>query len=103
MSIITLCWWFGRRTAAEGEGVAQAFRPVLPGMLAATYARGGQTEEVLLCHTAYTRGSLKSAFGLGDTSARTAVPSCHPCPPRLWTTEISTGGCVGCSVTVCLT
>ena len=45
---MTLCWWFGRRTAAEGEGVAKAFRPVLPGMLAATYARGGQTEEVLL-------------------------------------------------------
>ena len=26
--------------------MAAAFRPVLPGMLAATYARGGQTEEV---------------------------------------------------------
>ena len=35
-----------RRSSKEGEAVAKAFRPVLPGMLAATYARGGQTEEV---------------------------------------------------------
>ena len=45
--ILLIHFWF-RRTAAEGEGVAKAFRPVLPGMLAATYARGGQTEEVLV-------------------------------------------------------
>ena len=46
--------------------MAKAFRPVLPGMLAATYARGGQTEEV--------------AFSV------VSLPACSMCfeIPRLW-------------------
>ena len=41
--------------------MATAFRPVLPSMLAATYARGGQTEEV---HALTLRRRIRKAHML---------------------------------------
>ncbi len=60
--------------------MATAFRPVLPGMLAATYARGGQTEEVrfhLRCLCRVRQGCCCSLNTDVRVSAPWRMSYCH--------------------------